>query len=148
MKYEYYNNCNFTEVGEPFAEQPYAVAVQQGSHLQEEISRVILELQKDRYFETLSGKYWNNTLRTLCPTLDDSEGITLTSLGGVFIATLVGLGIAMVVLAFEVYFHKKDEKNRVDDITGEKIGAYVGSNSSNHPTKRNIIQVGSKEIHM
>ncbi len=48
IKYEYYNNCNFTEVGEPFAEQPYAVAVQQGSHLQEEISRVILELQKDR----------------------------------------------------------------------------------------------------
>ena len=40
MRYEYYNNCNFTEVGEPFAEQPYAVAVQQGSHLQEEISKV------------------------------------------------------------------------------------------------------------
>ena len=55
IRYEYYNNCNFTEIGDPFAEQPYAVAVQQGSHLQEEISRVILELQKDRYFETLSG---------------------------------------------------------------------------------------------
>ena len=40
VRYEYYNNCNFTEVGEPFAEQPYAVAVQQGSHLQEEISKV------------------------------------------------------------------------------------------------------------
>ena len=48
IRYEYYNNCNFTEVGEAFAEQPYAVAVQQGSHLQEEISKVILELQKDR----------------------------------------------------------------------------------------------------
>ncbi len=44
-----YNNCNLTEIGEPFAEQPYALAVQQGSHLQEELSRVILELQKDRY---------------------------------------------------------------------------------------------------
>ena len=74
IRYEYYNNCNFTEVGEPFAEQPYAVAVQQGSHLQEEISKVILELQKDRYFETLASKYWNSTLRSLCPTLDDSEG--------------------------------------------------------------------------
>ena len=151
VRYEYYNNCNFTEVGEPFAEQPYAVAVQQGSHLQEEISKVscnmsiescisyymgkelfasrrilhtyihisdlsqvILELQKDRYFETLSSKYWNSTLRSLCPTLDDSEGITLTSLGGVFIATLVGLGIAMIVLAFEVYFHKKEQSNSVE----------------------------------
>ena len=51
IKYEYYNNCNLTEIGDPFAEQPYAVAVQQGSHLQEEISKVILELQKDRYKE-------------------------------------------------------------------------------------------------
>ena len=51
---------------------------------------------------TLPGKYWNNTLRSLCPVLDDSEGITLRSLGGVFIATLVGLGIAMLVLIVEV----------------------------------------------
>ena len=74
IKYNFYRNCNFTEIGEPFAEQPYAVAVQQGSHLQEEVSKVILELQKDRYFETLSSRYWNSTLRSLCPTLDDSEG--------------------------------------------------------------------------
>ena len=55
IKYKYYQNCNFTEIGEPFAEQPYAVAVQQGSHLQEEISKVILLLQKDRYFEQLKS---------------------------------------------------------------------------------------------
>ncbi len=55
VRYQYYQNCNFTEVGEPFAEQPLAVAVQQGSHLQKEISKTILELQKERYFETLSG---------------------------------------------------------------------------------------------
>ena len=90
IRYEYYNNCNFTEVGEPFAEQPYAVAVQQGSHLQEEVSKVILELQKDRYFETLSSRYWNSTLRSLCPTLDDSEGrsISLLLFSLVFLACL------------------------------------------------------------
>ena len=55
IRYQFYQNCNFTEIGEPFAEQPLAVAVQQGSHLQKEISRAILELQKERYFETLSG---------------------------------------------------------------------------------------------
>lgn len=33
IKYEITLNCNLTEVGEVFAEQPYAVAVQQGSHL-------------------------------------------------------------------------------------------------------------------
>lgn len=39
LRYEISKNCNLTEVGELFAEQPYAVAVQQGSYLQEEISR-------------------------------------------------------------------------------------------------------------
>ena len=43
-------------------------------------------------------------------------------MGGVFIATLVGLGIAMIVLAFEVYFHKKDQKNAVQDIRGTGSG--------------------------
>lgn len=33
IKYEITRNCNLTEVGEVFAEQPYAIAVQQGSHL-------------------------------------------------------------------------------------------------------------------
>lgn len=146
VRYEYYNNCNFTEVGEPFAEQPYAVAVQQGSHLQEEISKVILELQKDRYFEMLSSKYWNSTLRSLCPTLDDSEGITLRSLGGVFIATLVGLGIAMIVLAFEVYFHKKDQKNTVQDISGNGLrnGSQFGAGSSGPGDNKTIMQVGGR----
>lgn len=39
IKYQVYKDCNLTEIGEPFAEQPYAIAVQQGSHLNEEISR-------------------------------------------------------------------------------------------------------------
>jgi len=59
------------------------VAVQQGSHLQvdgfflikkrhetklekfqEEISTKILELQKERYFETITADYWNNNFRS------------------------------------------------------------------------------------
>ena len=182
IRYEYYNNCNFTEVGEPFAEQPYAVAVQQGSHLQEEVSKIILELQKDRYFETLSSRYWNSTLRSLCPTLDDryapstrqgqrirfnmaefncSEGITLHSLGGVFIVTLTGLAIAMIVLAFEVYMNRQDGKNAVHDISsGEKqkaammarttVGGVMstrhGSDGSSGNGRSGIIQVGSKQV--
>lgn len=112
-----FRNCNYSAVGDIFAEQPYAVAVQQGSHLQvcnlislktqssrlknfclfrchqDEISRMILELQKDRFFEELTARYWNtSTNKGSCIRNDDSEGITLESLGGVFIATLVGLG--------------------------------------------------------
>ena len=77
------------------------------------LSRVILELQKDRFFETLQSKYWNSTKRHNCPVLDDSEGITLQSLGGVFIATLIGLAIAMVTLIVEVYMQRQKNKQSV-----------------------------------
>lgn len=61
----------------------------------------ILQLQTERFFETLSARYWTST----CPSLGDGEndGISLESLGGVFIATIIGLGIAFISLAFEVF---------------------------------------------
>lgn len=40
IRYEVSRNCNLTEVGELFAEQPYSIAVQQGSELAIEISSV------------------------------------------------------------------------------------------------------------
>ncbi|CAK9815491.1 Ionotropic receptor 25a [Anthophora quadrimaculata] len=129
IKYEVTRNCNLTEVGEVFAEQPYAIAVQQGSHLQEEISRRILDLQKNRYFETLAAKYWNQTLKAQCLSSDDNEGITLESLGGVFIATLFGLALAMITLAGEVLYYRKrnaekdkrKDKVKVSSIDDKKI---------------------------
>nr|QBX91201.1 ionotropic receptor 8a [Helicoverpa armigera] len=116
IKYEVTRNCNLTEVGEVFAEQPYAIAVQQGSRLQEELSRALLELQKERFLEQLAGKYWNESARQACPDADESEGITLESLGGVFIATLFGLGLAMITLAWEVFYYKRKEKNKVQTL--------------------------------
>ncbi|XP_068085158.1 ionotropic receptor 25a [Anabrus simplex] len=113
IRYEVSRNCNLTEVGEMFAEQPYAIAVQQGSHLQEEISRKILDLQKDRYFESLTAKFWNSSAKGDCPNSDDSEGITLESLGGVFIATIFGLALAMVTLAGEIFYYKRKRLNMV-----------------------------------
>ncbi|XP_012347986.1 ionotropic receptor 25a isoform X2 [Apis florea] len=118
IRYEVTKNCNLTEVGEVFAEQPYAIAVQQGSHLQEEISRKILDLQKDRYFEMLASKYWNQSLKAQCLNSDDNEGITLESLGGVFIATLFGLALAMITLAGEVFYYRK--RNTEEKSTKEK----------------------------
>lgn len=40
----------------------------------------------------MTARYWNASLKGSCAKNDDSEGITLESLGGVFIATFVGLG--------------------------------------------------------
>lgn len=73
------------------------------------MSLSILELQKERYFEHLTAKYWNNSAKTECSNADDAEGITLESLGGVFIATLFGLALAMITLAIEVVYYKRRE---------------------------------------
>ena len=149
IRYEFYNNCNFTEVGEPFAEQPYAVAVQQGSHLGEVMSKVILEMQKDRYFENLSSKYWNATLRSLCPTLDDSEGITLTTLSGVFIAAIAGLAIAIVVLVVEVYLHYKREKKSISKVESSSSRKVKRAKSNKDQTTikvgKRVVKVSAKE---
>lgn len=69
-----------------------------------------MELQKDRYFEELKDKYWNRS-RSNCPLTEDQEGITLESLGGVFIATLFGLGLAMITLVIEVVYYKNKPSN-------------------------------------
>ncbi|KAH8272725.1 hypothetical protein KR026_006521, partial [Drosophila bipectinata] len=117
IKYEITRNCNLTEVGEVFAEQPYAVAVQQGSHLGDELSYAILELQKDRFFEELKAKYWNQSNLRNCPLSEDQEGITLESLGGVFIATLFGLVLAMITLGLEVLYYKRKKTKLEGPIT-------------------------------
>ncbi|CAO1369520.1 unnamed protein product [Diamesa serratosioi] len=138
IRYEISRNCNLTAVGDIIAEQPYAIAVQQGSHLQvtnkftfiflqiyilcvlyfvrkDELSRIVLDLQKDRFFEYLSAKYWNTSIRGNCDRSDDSEGITLESLGGVFIATMVGLVLAMIILCVEIYNHRKKNAQEYED---------------------------------
>ena len=52
------------------------------------------------------SRYWKASLRSECPTLDDSDGITLRSLGGVVIGTLVGLVIAMLALGIEIVYYR------------------------------------------
>lgn len=94
-----------SQIGEVFAEQPYAIGIQQGSNLMDEITKTILVLQKDRFFENLSAKYWNASIGN-CDS-GENEGISLESLGGVFIATIFGLGIAMITLVIEVIYYRR-----------------------------------------
>ena len=66
--------------------------------------------------------YWNSKYRQTCPITDDSRGITLQSLGGIFLATLVGLLLSMITLAYEVWQQKKKEKEQ------NKVIAWLKSN--------------------
>ena len=56
--------------------------------------------------------------------LDDSQGITLYSLGGVFISTGVGLVIAMVVLVAEVMYYRKQDKPKIKSMKST-VGNFI-----------------------
>ena len=65
--------------------------------------------------------------------MDDSEGITLRSLGGVFIATLIGLGLALLTLAVGVVLQKRKESTKVKEISkAERDGMRIGSSLADH----------------
>ena len=61
----------------------------------------------------LSADYWDSKKRNDCPVLDDSKGITLRSLGGIFLATLCGLLLSLITLAYEMWQQKREEKKGI-----------------------------------
>ncbi|CAB4060324.1 unnamed protein product [Lepeophtheirus salmonis] len=79
-------------------------------------------------------KYWNIAKRDLCPVLDESQGITLRSLGGIFLAALAGLALSMIVLAVEVW-KQKQQRDR-QEITKPQKGN----------SKDDIMKVGTRKI--
>ena len=81
-------------------------------------------------------RFWNSSLRADCPVLDDSQGITLYSLGGVFISTGVGLAIAMVVLVAEVMYYSKQEKRKP---SGSKISKIITVGNSAKINPNNLM---------
>ena len=68
VRYQYYIDCNFTEVGEPFAEQPLAVAVQQVNkmHYVTQVSLLKYINHLTLWYMTKVIKLSNSILLSLC----------------------------------------------------------------------------------
>ncbi len=111
-------------------------------------------------FVVFPAKYWSSKALNDCPVLDDSQGITLNSLGGIFLATLCGLLLSMITLAYEVWQQKKQEKNQVCKDTILQvfltvlINLFVQVEEILPPTKsgfdldssNKVVNVGNKQI--
>ena len=66
----------------------------------------ILRLQRDRYLEEFKVKWWEQS-KADCPhETDVNTGITMETVGGVFIAMAIGLGLCLIALVVEVSFKK------------------------------------------
>lgn len=82
----------------------------------DDLTRTVLRLQRERFFDELTAKFWNHSAKGQCLNTDDSEGITLESLGGVFIATLFGLALSMVTLVGEVLYYRRKDHRQTGDV--------------------------------
>lgn len=103
-----------------------------------------MELSKDRYFEYLKEKYWNKSARGKCEDLDESEGITLESLGGVFIATLFGLALAMLTLAAEVLYYKRKLNKKKDRQPNKISGGKKFAGAQKVKPAPELVTIGKK----
>ncbi|XP_023316789.1 ionotropic receptor 25a [Trichogramma pretiosum] len=108
IKYLVMTNCEFMQVGDEFSRKPYAIAVQQGSPLKDQFNNAILMMLNKRKLEALKDQWWNkNPLKQQCDKADDqSDGISIQNIGGVFIVIFVGIGLACVTLIFEYYYYR------------------------------------------
>ncbi|PRD31656.1 UNVERIFIED_CONTAM: Ir25a [Trichonephila clavipes] len=105
-------NCELVSVGSEFSRKPLALAVQQGSPLKDQLSSAILKLLNQRKLEGLKEKWWNkNPAKKDC---DDSEqqsdGISIANIGGVFIVIFIGVILAVLTLIVEYFLYRKKRR--------------------------------------
>ncbi|KAG8201467.1 hypothetical protein JTE90_024336 [Oedothorax gibbosus] len=114
VKYAVMTNCDLISVGSEFSRKPLALAVQQGSPLKDQLSSAILKLLNQRRLEGLKEKWWNkNPFKVEC---DDSEqqsdGISIANIGGVFIVIFIGVVLAIITLAVEYFLYRKKKPGK------------------------------------
>ncbi|EGT30383.1 CBN-GLR-7 protein [Caenorhabditis brenneri] len=116
IKYAALTNCKLQQVGTEFSRKPYAIAVQSGHILKDKISSAILMLLNQRRLETLKEKWWtDNPNKVSCPdSSDESDGISIQNIGGVFIVILAGIALSIITLAFEYYYYKRKARKAAE----------------------------------
>ncbi|ODM89690.1 Glutamate receptor ionotropic, kainate 2 [Orchesella cincta] len=108
IRYQVLISCDLRMVGEEFSAKPYAIAVQQGSPLKEQLNEIIMKLLKQRDLEQLKKTWWNdNEYKATCPKVDMSQGISIHNIGGVFIVIFVGIVMTCVTLVFEYWWYSR-----------------------------------------
>ncbi|CAJ0595110.1 unnamed protein product [Cylicocyclus nassatus] len=122
IKYMAYTNCQLQQVGTELARKPYAIAVQSGSYLRDQISSAILVLLNQKHLETLKEKWWeDNPKRAICAdTSDESDGISVQNIGGVFIFISAGLLLSVVTLTIECFYHRRQNLHTVENHRDDK----------------------------
>lgn len=108
VKHAVMTDCIFKAVGDEFSRKPIALAVRKGiDQFRDDLSYAILQLINQRFMEILREKWWtNNPDRVICDNNDESEGISIENIGGVFIIIFAGVVLSFFVWALERFVYK------------------------------------------
>ncbi|XP_031338058.1 ionotropic receptor 25a-like [Photinus pyralis] len=153
IKYLELTTCDLQKVGDEFSRKPYALAVQQGSHLKDILNTAILDLLNKGEMRRLSQKWWkDNPYAVECDKEEDqTEGISVKNIGGVFIVIFVGICFAFSTLIFEYWYYKHRKVGNVVDITtgNPEVFDTGGEGNNKGATKlpeKNLPDVGEKGL--
>ncbi|GMT14528.1 hypothetical protein PFISCL1PPCAC_5825, partial [Pristionchus fissidentatus] len=123
IKYAELTNCNLQSVGNEFSRKRYGVAVQTGHPLKDEISRAILIVRKRNNLDQLKKKWWiDNPRKKVCAEIpNDSDGISIQKIGGVFIIMITGIVSSTVTLIFEFFYFRSHNQVSKDHASREDV---------------------------
>lgn len=108
VKHAVMTDCSLKAVGDEFSRKPIALGVRKGNEkFKDDLSYAILQLINQRFMEILREKWWtNNPDRVVCDNNDESEGISIENIGGVFIIIFAGVTLSFIVWAVERFVYK------------------------------------------
>ena len=94
----------------------------------------ILQLLNKRFLEKLKEDWWKD--KKTCEKVEDqSDGISIQNIGGVFIVIFVGIGMACVTLVFEYWWYKY-----------RKATPKITNVTSNESSPNNVEKFDKKEV--
>jgi glutamate receptor, ionotropic, invertebrate len=88
-------------------------------------------LLNKRHLEKLKEKWWkNDDIQSKCEKPEDqSDGISIQNIGGVFIVIFVGIGMACVTLIFEYWYYKLRKVVKIVDVAETKSSEFTKQDS-------------------
>ena len=88
----------------------------------------ILQLLNLRKLEDLKTKWWEWDKKKCDKIEDESDGISIYNIGGVFLVIFIGIGLGLFTLAFEYYWYKIRPGNMAKS---EKSSSYQDGGHTN-----------------
>ncbi|KAJ8687208.1 hypothetical protein QAD02_023002 [Eretmocerus hayati] len=124
VRYQVLTDCRFREIGPEFSKKPIAIALQKNSPLTEKFNSVIRDLEREYWLSANKDKWWKmNPDAKKCYDADDMDGISVSTIGGVFILVGIGIAISFLTLAFEYFYFRKsyDRITRNHEVNAQAI---------------------------